>query len=123
MSSHAGVPSCQRLRSARERAGYGGAQEVADAFGWPDYPLDEGGERVLTAIRAKLYAHAFHVDPEWLLSGTGEPGGGAENAGGSASGGHEPADEFADELAGRISRLSGAQRVALVEFLRAMQDG
>ncbi|HYG88954.1 MAG TPA: helix-turn-helix transcriptional regulator [Azospirillum sp.] len=119
MPSQAAESVAERLLRARERAGYGSAQEVADAFGWPDYPSDESGERTLTAVRAKLYAHAFHVEPEWLLSGEGEPAAEAEHADSTISDVPEPTDELAE----RIGRLTSAQRQALIEFLRTMQGG
>lgn len=121
MPSHADTSAAKRLLRARERAGYGSAHEVADVFGWPDYPMDESGERALTAVRAKLYAHAFHVDPEWLISGENEPAG-SETAAGGASAPEQPS-EPRDEMAERIRRLTPAQRTALVAFLRAMQEG
>ena len=118
MSSQSADTVATRLQQARERAGYGSADQVAEAFGWPDYAADENGERTLTSVRARLYAHAFHVDPEWLVSGDRKP----------ASGPGSPADTSAeaarplDELAERIGRLTNAQRAALVEFLRALQE-
>ena len=118
MPLQADAPASKRLLRARERAGYADACEVADAFGWPDYPLDEGGERMLTAARAKLYAHAFHVDPEWLLSGGEEPAR-PEKADSTIADVPEPTDE----LTQRLGRLTSAQRVALIEFLRTMQEG
>ena len=104
---------------ARERAGYDSAQAVANAFGWPDYSLDESGQRALTPARAKLYAHAFHVEPDWLLSGENEPAAGPEEG----ASGLADAPRASDDLAERISRLTSAQRAALVEFLRTMQEG
>ena len=104
---------------ARERAGYGSAHDVANAFGWPDYSLDESGQRALTPARAKLYAHAFHVEPDWLLSGENEPAAGPKEG----SSGSPDAPQPPDDLAERISRLTSAQRAALVAFLRAMQEG
>ena len=119
MSSQRADTVATRLQQARESAGYGSADQVAEAFGWPDYAADENGERTLTSVRARLYAHAFHVDPEWLVSGDRKPAPEPES----------PADTFAeatrpvDELAERIGRLTSAQRAALVEFLRALQEG
>ncbi|MCW2239608.1 hypothetical protein [Azospirillum canadense] len=118
MPSQADVLTAERLRRARERAGYAGARAAADAFGWPDYPLDESGQRVLTAIRAKLYAHAFHVDPDWLMSGGTEPATGPDGA----ASGAPASSQSTDELAERISRLTDAQRAALAEFLRVMEE-
>ena len=119
MSSQSAGPTAQRLLRARERAGYGNAHDVADAFGWPDYPLDESGERPLTAVRAKLYAHAFHVDPDWLLSEKEEPAAAPGDTSATISEPPEPTDELAE----RIRRLSRAQRLALLTFLRTMQEG
>lgn len=116
------APAAKRLLLARERAGYGSAHEAADAFGWPDYPLDEGGERPLTAIRAKLYAHAFHVDAEWLVSGKEASAAGSEQADHKTPGETPGVSPTADELAERIGRLTNTQRAALIEFLRAMQE-
>ena len=108
----------ERLQRARERAGYGAVDQVAVAFGWPDYAADESGERTLTPVRAKLYAHAFHVDLEWLLSGEGEPASDPNSVIGTTSVSATPADELTE----RIDRLTDAQRAALIEFLRALQE-
>jgi hypothetical protein len=78
MSSQSANTVATRLQQARESAGYGSADQVAEAFGWPDYAADENGERTLTSVRARLYAHAFHVDPEWLVSGDRKPAPGPE---------------------------------------------
>jgi transcriptional regulator with XRE-family HTH domain len=118
MSSQTANPVAERLQRARERAGYGAADQVAAAFGWPDYATDESGERTLTPVRAKLYAHAFHVDLEWLLSGEGESASGLDSAVGTTSESATPTDELAE----RIGRLTDAQRAALLEFLRALQE-
>ena len=118
MSSQIVDTVAERLQRARERAGYGKANQVAAAFGWPDYAADESGERTLTPVRAKLYAHAFHVDLEWLLSGEGESASGLDSAVGTTSESATPTDELAE----RIGRLTGAQRAALLEFLRALQE-
>jgi hypothetical protein len=119
MSSQSADTVAIRLQQARERAGYGSADHVAEAFGWPDYAADENGERTLTSVRAKLYAHAFRVDPEWLLSGDREPVPGPDSPVGTSA----DAALSMDELAERIGRLTSAQRAALVEFLRALQEG
>ena len=118
MSSPSADTVAERLQQARERAGYGNAGQVAAAFGWPDYAADESGERKLTPVRAKLYAHAFRVDLEWLLSGDGESASGLDSPVGTTSEAARPADELAE----RIGRLTGAQRAALLEFLRALQE-
>ena len=119
MSSQSADTVATRLQQARERAGYGSANQVVEAFGWPDYASDENGERTLTPVRAKLYAHAFHVDPESLLSGDREPASGPESPAGAPADAAPPMDELAE----RIGRLTSAQRAALVEFLGALQEG
>lgn len=58
-----------RLRQARKRAGYGTAQEAADAFGWKvaGYRHHENGTRSFGADAAQSYARAFRVKAGWLL--------------------------------------------------------
>lgn len=60
-----------RLRLARERAGYDTAAEAASAFGWNvnTYKSHENGARGITFKRALRYARAFRVSPTWILSG------------------------------------------------------
>jgi transcriptional regulator with XRE-family HTH domain len=118
MSSQIADTVAERLQRARERAGYGAANQVAAAFGWPDYAADESGERTLTPVRARLYAHAFHVDLEWLLSGESESASELGSTIDTASVSAMPADELAE----RIGRLTDAQRAALLDFLRALQE-
>lgn len=61
-----------RLRKARERAGYGTAKEAAEAMGLsvPTYIQHENGTRGFPASKAERYAKFFKVKPEWLLYGT-----------------------------------------------------
>lgn len=61
-----------RLREARERAGFGTASEGAEAAGAkvPTYIQHENGTRGFPAAKARRYARAFGVTPEWLLYGT-----------------------------------------------------
>jgi SOS-response transcriptional repressor LexA len=63
----------ERLREAREGAGYETAKAAADAIGIPvaTFTQHENGTRGLPAGKARLYAHAFSVTPEWLLYGRG----------------------------------------------------
>lgn len=63
----------QRLREARERAGYETAKAAAEAMGAPyaTYAQHESGERGLSANRAERYARFYRVEPEWLLYGRG----------------------------------------------------
>lgn len=62
-----------RLRAAREAAGFETAKAAADAMGIPTatYTQHENGIRGLPAGKAKLYAQALETTPEWLLYGRG----------------------------------------------------
>lgn len=63
-----------RLRAAREEAGYTDATAAAKAFGWktPTYLAHENGSRKLMPDVAARYGRAFGVSPEWLLYGKGK---------------------------------------------------
>ncbi|TYO91452.1 helix-turn-helix protein [Oceanicella actignis] len=65
----------ERLRLARERAGFETAAEAARRFGWQivTYRHHENGTRGFRRPDALKYARAFRVSPEWLLFGTGGP--------------------------------------------------
>lgn len=60
-----------RLRNARAAAGYRSATAAAQAFGWNHntYASNENGNAAYSFARAKLYAAAFGVRPEWLYDG------------------------------------------------------
>lgn len=62
----------ERLKAARERAGYATAAEAARRFGWPEpgYRHHENGTAGFAASAAE-YAKAFGVSPGWLLFGEG----------------------------------------------------
>lgn len=62
----------ERLRRAREEAGFETAKEAAERFGWviPTYFGHENGSRGFRAETAGAYARAFRVRPEWLLYGS-----------------------------------------------------
>ncbi len=66
----------ERLKLARERAGYKDAAEAARRFGWPEgtYRGHENGSRNFTKKGAERYARAFRVSPEWLFLGIGDDG-------------------------------------------------
>ncbi|MDB5453850.1 MAG: hypothetical protein JWO33_2428 [Caulobacteraceae bacterium] len=66
----------ERLKTAREGAGHETAKAAADGIGIPvaTYTQHENGTRGLPAGKARLYAHAFGVTPEWLLYGRGAEG-------------------------------------------------
>jgi SOS-response transcriptional repressor LexA len=66
--------SSERLRFARERAGFKTAVEAADALGVArsTYIGHENGHRGFPASRAPQYARKFKVSEEWLLYGKGD---------------------------------------------------
>jgi len=61
----------ERLKLARERAGYESAAEAARKFGWPEarYRHHENGQRNFRKDSAVIYGRAFKVSPEWLMFG------------------------------------------------------
>lgn len=64
-----------RLREAREGAGFAKAVDAAEAFGWkyPTYAGHENGSRGFRADTARQYASAFGVSADWLLYGGEKP--------------------------------------------------
>jgi hypothetical protein len=64
---------CQRLRQARLAKGFETATAAADAFGWNrnTYVANETGYAPFSYRRAKDYAQAFGVRPEWLYDAAG----------------------------------------------------
>jgi len=65
-----------RLRQAREAAGFENAADAARRFSWPEttYRAHENGARNFPRSKATLYARAYRVSPEWLLLGVGDAG-------------------------------------------------
>jgi transcriptional regulator with XRE-family HTH domain len=63
----------QRLREARIAKGFETALAAADAFGWNrnTYISNENGNATFSYRRAKDYAVAYGVRPEWLYDATG----------------------------------------------------
>src|ERR1700742_5396774 len=63
----------QRLRQARLDRGFETAAAAADAFGWSrnTYGSNENGNAPFSYRRAKEYAAAFGVRPEWLYDAAG----------------------------------------------------
>ncbi len=63
----------QRLRQARTAKGLDSATTAADAFGWnrSTYVSNENGHAPFSYRRAKDYAAAFGVRPEWLYDAAG----------------------------------------------------
>jgi transcriptional regulator with XRE-family HTH domain len=62
-----------RLRQARLAKGFDTAAAAADAFGWNrnTYGSNENGNAPFSYRRAKEYAAAFGVRPEWLYDAAG----------------------------------------------------
>lgn len=62
-----------RLRQARQDKGFETAAAAADAFGWNrnTYASNENGNAPFSYRRAKDYAAAFGVSPEWLYDAAG----------------------------------------------------
>lgn len=62
-----------RLREARTAKGFETAAAAADAFGWNrnTYGSNENGNAPFSYRRAKEYAAAFGVRPEWLYDAAG----------------------------------------------------
>ena len=67
------MDSADRLRAARERAGFATAADGARRLNVPvaTYSGHENGSRGLKREVAARYAKAFGVTPEWLLFGSG----------------------------------------------------
>jgi transcriptional regulator with XRE-family HTH domain len=63
----------QRLREARLAKGFETAAAAAEAFGWNrnTYASNENGNAPFSYRRAKEYAAAFDVRPEWLYDASG----------------------------------------------------
>lgn len=63
----------ERLRMAREQAGFQTPTAAANFFGWNEntYKSHENGIRGLKTAVAERYAEAFKVSAAWLLTGEG----------------------------------------------------
>jgi transcriptional regulator with XRE-family HTH domain len=63
----------QRLRHARTGKGFDTAAAAAEAFGWNrnTYASNENGNAPFSYRKAKEYAQAFGVRPEWLYDASG----------------------------------------------------
>lgn len=64
----------QRLRHARMEKGYDTAAAAAETFGWNrnTYASNENGNAPFSYRKAKEYAAAFGVRPEWLYDAAGD---------------------------------------------------
>lgn len=62
-----------RLRKARQEAGYARAVDAARAFGWNEntYTANENGYAPFSKAAAVRYARAFRIELDWLVTGHG----------------------------------------------------
>lgn len=62
---------CDRLKAAREKAGFPKAADAAQSIGipLPTYYAHENGSRVPKIPELQRYAKKFKVSAEWLISG------------------------------------------------------
>lgn len=126
----------ERLRQARQAAGYGTAQEAIEAFGWSAaaYRHHENGTRGFGPDAAKKYGRAFKVRPGWLLglehvqmaaateiSEDRLTVNGSVEAGAWRSSEHWN-DERAFVIEGMPSPIPGAKRFGLVTVGRSMDE-
>lgn len=90
-----------RLKWAREQAGYESARQAALKHGWPvsTYTAHENGQNEYDPDQAALYGKAFRRPPGWLLTGTGDPGPRKTKLVGKVGAGAaiEPLDDQAEE--------------------------
>jgi phage repressor protein C with HTH and peptisase S24 domain len=65
-----------RLRWARQKAGYPSARQAAIKHGWTGstYAAHENGQNEFDERTAKLYGKVFRRSPGWLLTGVGDSG-------------------------------------------------
>ena len=72
--SHAVSTPAERLKQARQRAGYTEAKAAAEAMGVvvSTYIQHENGTRGFPPGRAERYAKFFRTTPQWLLYGHGD---------------------------------------------------
>lgn len=65
----------ERLKRARELAGYSKAKDAIEAFGFTaaSYYQHEGGQRTPLRDTLERYSRAYRVNYSWLLTGEGKP--------------------------------------------------
>lgn len=63
----------ERLRLARERAGYDSPSAAIEKFGWKPstYMAHENGQNGIRSEPALIYGRAYGVEPGWILTGIG----------------------------------------------------
>lgn len=65
----------ERLKQARESAGFGSARKAAIASGWnyETYRAHENGRNGFEIDIGRIYAEHYRVDVAWLMTGSGDP--------------------------------------------------
>ena len=71
----------ERLRQARQQAGFRSAQAAADALGvsGSTYRAHENGQNDFSLDEAAVYARKFNADPIWIMTGEHVAGGAFTN--------------------------------------------
>lgn len=110
----------ERLRTARERAGYETISNAAKAFGWTysTYAGHENGHRGTKPADIEKYAKAFGVTAQWLLSGG--PSGDFPTTPHPAAGLQVQATGFAESTVAQYHPSSDTLRRKMIEVARAM---
>jgi hypothetical protein len=110
---------CERLKAARQQAGYATSTAAAHAMGVsvPGYTHHENGTRGFAGA-AERYARFFRVSLEWLLTGRGDMRGdlrvplyGAVGAGARIEAWHPPDQHHTDDIDLPDLSHAGALRV------------
>lgn len=132
-----GSIKAERLRAAREKAGYASAADAARAFGWTEsaYRHHENGTRGFGADAAKKYGRAFKAKPGWLLGLENVDGGAPPRSqederlvvNGSVEAGAWRVSEYWNDdrqfaVEGMPSLVPGARRFGLVVVGRSMDE-
>jgi len=99
----------QRLREAREAAGFLSAKDAARALRLADstYTQHENATRGFPVAKARRYAVFFKVNIDWLVNGRGTPKGRSS----------------IDTLYGELDERNQEQARQYLEFLRSQQSG
>ncbi len=109
---------CERLKVARERAGYETAKEAAASLGVPisTYTGHENGSRGYTKNAAQRYGRKFKVAPEWLLFGTGPAPAWGEHI-------EDPDAELEQDVVVELRSLRPEQRRFIRDMVKRLASG
>lgn len=119
-----------RLRAARQNAGYANATEAADALNVKQqtYLAHENGHRGFKPDSAEKYARRFSVSLEWLLTGKGAPASGEQQP--APSNLPDPSEGYWDHEAYQeavqqikdLKAMKGITHIPTKEYLEALSD-